>query len=134
MRTMFILFTLVCLTFQIMASTTKTQEVKGKVIDKTTGAPIEGVTVTINEAKTPIGTITDENGEFRLWDVPASMRLRISIDGYKVAYLDGEFINDSPFIIEMENKAKEKRKFCISNIVKNKKIESSDLAVFATGK
>lgn len=128
---MFILFTLVCLTFQLMANTTKTQEVKGKVIDKTTGAPIEGVTVTINEAKSPIGTITDENGEFRLWDVPGNMRLKISIDGYKVAYLDGEFLIDSPFVVEMENKAIQKKKFSLSNIVKSKKSESYDLKIFA---
>ena len=128
---MFILFTLVCLTFQLMANTTKTQEVKGKVIDKITGAPIEGVTVSLNDTKTPIGTITDENGEFRLWDVPASMRIRVSVDGYKVTYIDGEFVNDSSFVIEMENKAKEKKKFSLNNIIKNKKIENSNLAVFA---
>lgn len=132
MRTIFIFFTLVCVVFQLQAGSAKTQEIKGRIIDKNTGAPLQGVTISISEAEVSIGTITDENGEFSLWDVPVNTRLRVSLDGYKDVYLDSVSINDSILIVEMECNTKWKKKLSLGNLLKNNKAESPGLDVFAS--
>ncbi len=130
---MFILFTLVCVAFQLMANASNTQEIKGIVIDKITGIPLQGVTISVSDTKIPIGTITDEKGEFRLWDIPLNMNLIFSLDGYKVVSLDpvnGHTSDDSSFIIELENKTDTKKKSFIGNLLKNRKTEDK-LVVFS---
>ena len=131
---MFILFTLVCVAFQLMATNNSTQEIKGRIVDKNTGTPLEGVAVSVTDPDIPIGTISDENGEFRLWDIPVNMRVRVSLDGYQAAYIDisGKVISDdSPFVVELENRAKAKKKFSIGSIFKSRKPDL-DLVVFAS--
>ena len=121
---MFILFTLVCVAFQLMANSSKTQEIKGRVVDKITGIPLRGVTISVSDTKIPIGTITDENGEFRLWDIPVNMSLIFSLDNYKVVSIDpatGLAPSDSLFVIELESKAEAKKKSFVGNLLHNRK-------------
>jgi len=130
---MFILFTLVCVTFQLLANSSGTQEIKGRVVDKITGTPLEGVNISVSDTKIPIGTISDENGEFRLWDIPADMNLKFSLDGYKAVSLNpasGHISNDLPFVIELENKAETKKKLSVGNLLKSRKVDAS-LVVFS---
>jgi len=49
---------------------TLTQTVKGTVVDISTGAPINGATISLINAKEPHGTTTDIKGYFRLEKVP----------------------------------------------------------------
>jgi len=130
---MFILFTLVCVTFQLLANNSSTQEIKGRVVDKITGAPLEGVNISVSDTKIPIGTISDENGEFRLWDIPADMNLKFSLDGYKAVSLNPVSVhisNDLPFVIELENKAETKKKLSVGNLLKSRKLDAN-LVIFS---
>ncbi|MDX9883812.1 MAG: carboxypeptidase-like regulatory domain-containing protein [Prolixibacteraceae bacterium] len=134
MKTMFILFTLVCVVFQLFANSNGTHEIKGRVVDKTTGAPLEGVTISVSDTKIPIGTISDEKGEFSLWNIPANMNLKFSMDGYKAVFLDpanGHIPGDDPsFVVELESKGEMKKRLSIGNLLKNKKA-ATDLSAFA---
>jgi len=49
---------------------TLTQTVKGKVVDTETGAPLLGANVMVLNTDPPKGAITDEDGYFRLEDIP----------------------------------------------------------------
>lgn len=45
------------------------QVVKGQVADAVTQVPLAGATVAIMDTEPQLGTMTDENGKFRLWDI-----------------------------------------------------------------
>ena len=74
-------------------SSEKMITVKGKVIDKVTGEPIIGATVTV--PGTQIGTATDVNGEYSL-RMAAGSEVRVSYVGYgdmKKTFRDGGSFN-----------------------------------------
>ena len=133
MRTVFILFTLVCVAFQLSANRSGTQEIKGRVVDKLTGTPLSGVTISVFDTKNPIGTITDENGEFSLWNIPVNTSLKFSFDGYKTVSVVPSKENISgtyPLVIEMETRVEIKKKLSAENLLKGRKT-NVDLPVFA---
>jgi hypothetical protein len=57
-----------------------TQTVRGVITDEATGTPIPGVTVLIKNTNPLLGTATDDQGRFRITDVPAG-RISMSITG-----------------------------------------------------
>ncbi|HBL76320.1 MAG: hypothetical protein A2W90_08275 [Bacteroidetes bacterium GWF2_42_66] len=60
------------------------QVIKGKVTDVVTETPLPGATVVIQESDPQIGTITDENGDFRLWNIkPGRYNITIRFIGYE---------------------------------------------------
>ena len=60
------------------------QVIKGKVTDAVTQVPLPGATVFIQGSNPQIGTITDENGDFRLWDIkPGRYNIAVSFIGYE---------------------------------------------------
>lgn len=60
------------------------QIIKGRIFDLVTEAPLPGATVVIQESKPQIGTITDENGDFRLWNIkPGRYNIAVSFIGYE---------------------------------------------------
>ncbi len=65
-----ILYLIVFLISVCLNAQTLTQTVKGKVIDAATDAPLPGATVTLLNITPTNGTITDEQGIFRLENVP----------------------------------------------------------------
>lgn len=65
-----ILFQMVFLVSVCLNAQTLTQTVKGKVLDAATDAPLQGATVTLLNVIPTIGAITDEQGIFRLENVP----------------------------------------------------------------
>lgn len=133
MKTMLLLLTFSLLVAQLIASN-RTQEIRGKIIDKATGEPLAGVNISLNESKNPIGTITDENGEFRLWNVPTSSQsLQLSLPGYQTTVVADPFNNNNefPFIIEMQDTIKEKRKKIFSRLFKSNK-PKNDSVLLAT--
>lgn len=56
--------------FSFMVAQTLTQTVKGKVLDAETGAPLLGANVIVLNIDPAKGAITDEDGYFRLEDIP----------------------------------------------------------------
>ena len=60
------------------------QVIKGRVIDAVTQIPLPGASVVILESEPQLGTITNEDGEFRLWNVnPGRYDILISFVGYQ---------------------------------------------------
>ena len=55
------------------------REVKGKVLSEEDGFPVIGATVMVEDAN--ISTITDNNGNFKLSDVPQDNQVRVSYVG-----------------------------------------------------
>lgn len=60
------------------------QVIKGKVVDAVTQAPLPGASVVILGTEPQLGTITGENGQFRLWNVhPGRYDVWVSFVGYE---------------------------------------------------
>lgn len=61
-----------------------TQTIRGKILDQNAQIPLIGATVVLYETSPPIGTITDEYGNFKIEDVPVGRcALNVSYVGYK---------------------------------------------------
>ncbi|MGV8091455.1 MAG: carboxypeptidase-like regulatory domain-containing protein [Mangrovibacterium sp.] len=91
------IFSLMVLPFLISsAGKDPTKSVWGKVIDEVTQNPLYGVNVCIADLVNPLGTITNEKGEFRLWNIPENSNgLSVSLNGYKTAEVSIAHLNDS---------------------------------------
>jgi|GEM_PF-3484653 len=91
------IFTLMVLPFLIStAGKDPTKNVWGKVIDEITQNPLYGVNISIPDLVNPLGTITNEKGEFRLWNIPGSITgLSVSLNGYKTTEVNIEHLSDS---------------------------------------
>lgn len=62
----------------------KTRNIRGKILNKETMQPVAEVSVTLSEGSLILGTISNENGDFRLWKIPDNCKsLVISHDGYQ---------------------------------------------------
>lgn len=90
------IFSLMVLPFLISsAGKDPARNVWGKVIDEVTQNPLYGVNVSVTDL-TSLGTITDEKGEFRLWNIPdTSTCLLISLNGYEPAEVNIKQLTDS---------------------------------------
>ncbi|MGV8138673.1 MAG: carboxypeptidase-like regulatory domain-containing protein [Mangrovibacterium sp.] len=91
------IFSLMILPFLISsAGKDPTKNVWGKVIDEVTENPLYGVNISIIDLVNPLGTITNEKGEFRLWNIPEIITsLSVSLNGYKTTEINIEQHNDS---------------------------------------
>lgn len=91
------IFSLLIIPFLISsAGKDSTRKVWGKVIDQNTQLPLYGVNVSVPDLSSPLGTITNENGEFRLWNIPdSSAELLVSLEGYIPEEVNIENLNDS---------------------------------------
>lgn len=96
------------------AGSGQTVNVGGKVVDKNTLNPLNGVNISLENNDLSIGTITNQKGEFRLWNLPGdSLRIRVSHSGYKVSLIDVATLQNPTentlFVIELEKKSKSGR-------------------------
>ena len=70
--------------FCLCAYSQNGQVIKGIITDAVTQLPLPGTTVVILESDPQLGTITNEKGEFRLWNVkPGRYNILISFVGYE---------------------------------------------------
>jgi hypothetical protein len=87
------------------------QNIRGKVIDKSSRAPLIGATVVLIDSNLSMGVSTDINGWFVLEDVPVGKRaLSISYIGYKSLVLNNmnlESGKEMILAIELEERVKE---------------------------
>ena len=90
MKTPLIVFNLLLITCMIStAGSGQTTNVWGKVIDKHTQKPLYGVNISLQNDPQGIGTITNQNGEFRLWNIPSdTLSILISFNGYQDYLMD----------------------------------------------
>ncbi len=89
MKTFCFTFLLVIsLCYRAFADEGMTQDIIGTVVDKVTGQPLIGATVVVPGSDPLIGTITNENGFFRLKEVPLGRRsVEVSYVGYNKCIL-----------------------------------------------
>ncbi|NOX85008.1 MAG: TonB-dependent receptor [Chlorobi bacterium] len=74
--------------FQSSAQEPLTQTIRGKVIDKDSRVGLPGANIILVGTKPPLGTSTDENGNFVLKNVPIGRQsLQISYTGYQTVVL-----------------------------------------------
>jgi len=103
MKRFFQLLFLLC--FCSLKSQTITQTIKGTVLDKQSQTPLPGVIIQILNSNPLLGTSTDENGNFRITEVPIGRwQLKFQAISYKEKYIN-VILNagkESVSIVEME--------------------------------
>ena len=76
-------FFILCFTTSTVYSQNLTQTVRGMVLDKQTQSPLTGASIQILGSTPPLGAITDDNGAFRIANVPIGRRsLKVRYVGY----------------------------------------------------
>lgn len=81
-------------------SQSKTQTIRGQVLDATTRRPIVGATVTVVDLEPVIGDLTDAQGYFRLEDVPVGRRaIRCQFAGYAPYASDPLILNTTKALV-----------------------------------
>jgi hypothetical protein len=92
MRVCIYSFLLIILSFDVSYSQVKpklTQTIRGEVIDKETQVPIPGVNIIVINTNPQKGTVTDENGKFRLDNIEIGRQsIQVSSVGYKTQSFD----------------------------------------------
>ncbi|MFM1999110.1 MAG: hypothetical protein RL204_1057, partial [Bacteroidota bacterium] len=68
----------------------QTGNIRGTIVDKQSQFPIEGVTVTVVDTDPILGAVTDENGHFRITNVPVG---RVSVQAKFTGYNPQSFSN-----------------------------------------
>ena len=65
-----------------------TQTIKGTVVDKQSQAPLPGAVIQVLQAPTPLVTSSNEQGEFKLTDVPIGRwQLKVQLLSYQEKYI-----------------------------------------------
>ena len=81
-------------------SQTITQTIRGNVVDKISQHPIPGAIVVVLNSSPVIGVSTDENGKFKLSDVPVGQQsLRITCMGYDEVLLPNLTVNSGKELV-----------------------------------
>jgi len=102
MRKIMRLLLLGCFTLLVNVLYAQTVTVKGKVVDKTTKAPIEFASVTVAGGIT--GTTTNSKGEFVLSNIPSSASILVSSVGYGSQSVSVVDITGSDITIELDRR------------------------------
>lgn len=90
----FLLWLCFQLTSLHVSSQTVTQTIRGTVIDKISQSPLPGAVVVLVNSNPLNGSGTDENGKFKLSDVPIGKQtLKISFIGYKEVIMQNLSVN-----------------------------------------
>jgi len=75
---------IIIMLLHIAAFAQATQNITGKVFDDASKAPLMGAVIELATVQSPIGTVTDTDGNFRLTGVPVGRQaIRISYTGYE---------------------------------------------------
>lgn len=96
-----------------------TQTLRGNVIDKEAGRPLDGVTVIVLKDSTVIGSsVTDATGDYRIEHVPvARVNIAFSYLGYKKVFIPNILISSAKEMvlnIEMESSIETKQEVVIT--------------------
>ncbi len=87
------------------------QDIRGVIVDKQTQIPLPGANVALLDISPTIGAISNEDGEFRLSDVPLGRQtIQVSFIGYNSAVIRNLVINsakETVLYIELEEKVYE---------------------------
>lgn len=92
---------LLLLLLPLWVSAQRKQLVRGTVVDKESKSPLIGVAVTITDTEpAALGTVTDENGDFSIPDVPVGKHtIACSYVGYETILLSGILVTSAKEVI-----------------------------------
>ena len=98
-----ILFWIVSFAFYAQAQPSITQTIRGTVIDKNTRISLPGANVILLNTDPLIGTSTDENGKFRIENVPVGRAsIKISYVGFnEIILTDLSVLSAKELVLEM---------------------------------
>lgn len=97
MKTALILLSLLISTQTFTAGAQKTKNIVGKIVDSESLEPISEVSVTLAEGSFVLGTLSNENGDFRLWKVPEKCHeIVVSAEGYLPRTVNLDVLKNSP--------------------------------------
>ncbi len=83
-RKLFFAGIIIFLASQAILAQTGGQVIKGCITDMVTETPLPGASVVLLGSSPQVGTITDENGEYRLWNIqPGRYDIVVSFIGYE---------------------------------------------------
>lgn len=101
-------FTIIVLINGIYAQTSITQTVRGKIIDKNTRISLPGANVILLDSDPLMGTSTDENGKFRIENIPVGrISLKISFIGFEDLVMNGlNVVSAKELVLEIEMEEK----------------------------
>lgn len=123
----FLLVFLVLYTMVVYAQ--RTQQIRGNIIDKEAKQPLIGVSVSIYVAETPVGTVTDERGEFILKNIPVGKHtLKVSYLGYEPIVVSNVLVTSAKEVvlsIEMEEKTRKLDEV----VIKQKREHINEMAI-----
>ncbi len=111
MKIWFVCIWMTLASLPLLAQENMTQTIRGRVIDTDGKYPLPGVSVFLesSEQEQPLGTVTDEEGRYRLEKVPIGRQsLRFSLLGYKEVVRSNLILTSSKELIldvEMEEMA-----------------------------
>ncbi len=79
------------------------QTIRGKVIEKETQVPLTGATVVLSDTVLKKGAITDENGTFKITEIPVGKHtLKVSFVGFKEKILDIQVTSAKEVVLNIE--------------------------------
>jgi len=80
-----LIFTLIILIISMAGYTQQNgQVIKGKIVDAVSQTPLPGASVVISDSNPKLGTITDSEGNFKLWNIKAGRyNLLVTFIGYE---------------------------------------------------
>lgn len=83
-RKQLILFLVMSLMVLVLHAQDRGQVIKGKIVDAFTQTPLPGASVVVQGSNPTLGTITDSEGNFKLWNMkPGRYNLLVSFIGYE---------------------------------------------------
>jgi hypothetical protein len=84
----------------LSAQSTIIQTVRGTVVDKSSQSPLPGANIILSGSDPLIGTVTDQNGNFTLTDIPIGRQsFEISFVGYQSQKLSNQIISSAKELI-----------------------------------
>jgi hypothetical protein len=104
MKRLIILFWIVIFALYAQAQSSITQTIRGTVIDKNTRISLPGANVILLNTNPLIGTSTDENGKFRIENVPVGRAsIKISYVGFnEIILTDLSVLSAKELVLEIE--------------------------------
>ncbi len=126
-KTLLLLLLLPC-----MAVAQRVQTIKGKIVDKESKSPLIGVTISITDLTPPPGSVTDENGNYSITDIPVGKHtISVTYMGYQGVVLNDILVTSAKEVIlpiEMEEMAVKMSEVTVTH----KREHVNDMALVST--
>ncbi|WP_082026458.1 carboxypeptidase-like regulatory domain-containing protein [Flammeovirga sp. OC4] len=96
--------TICSMLFLLLVTTAFTQELKqvirGQIVDATSKTPLAFATIIVTSLETPLGTVADDQGNFRLEGIPVGRQnLKVTLVGYEPAIVNNLMLNSAKELV-----------------------------------